>query len=335
MQPIRFAIVGYGFIGHRHAEILRGHPACELVGICDVSEAARQKAAVLEVPLFADLGEMLAQVPEAEVICICTPNGLHADQATQALEAGRHIVIEKPMGLHKAACEKVLFTALQRARQVFVVMQNRYSPTSAWLRELVQSGHLGAIHTVQVNCFWNRDDRYYSKSAWKGTMDMDGGPLFTQFSHFVDILYWLFGDVTDIQARFSNFTHQHNTEFEDSGFVHFRFESGGLGSFNYSTAVWDQNYESSIAIVAEKGTVKVGGQYMERIEYCHVEGYEVPDLPPANPPNDYGVYKGSAANHHYIFENVVQTLRGDSTITTNALEGLKVVDIIERIYAQR
>lgn len=335
MKAIRFAIVGFGFIGHRHAEILRGHPACELVAVCDPKPEARERAAALGLPLFEGLAEMLAEGPASDVICICTPNGLHAEQAIRTLEAGRHVVIEKPMGLGRTASEKVLFTALQRARQVFVVMQNRYSPTSVWLKELVNAGTLGKIHAVQVNCYWNRDDRYYGKSDWKGSLDMDGGPLFTQFSHFVDILYWLFGDLKDITARFDNFSHRHNTAFEDSGLVHFAFESGGIGSINYSTAVWDRNFESSITIIAEKGSVKVGGQYMERIEFCHVENYEVPELPPANPPNDYGVYKGSAANHHYIFENVVQTLRGDSTITTNALEGLKVVDIIERIYATR
>ena len=335
MQPIRFAIAGYGFIGQRHAHILTGHPDCALVAACDPDPGARERAAAQGIPVYADLATLLAEGPAAEVICICTPNGRHAAQATAVLQAGRHVVLEKPMGLGRAACEQVLFTALQQSRQVFVVMQNRYSPTSVWLKELVDAGQLGRIHTVQVNCYWNRDDRYYQGSPWKGSLALDGGPLFTQFSHFVDILYWLFGDLTDIQARFGNFSHQHNTEFEDSGFVHFRFERGGIGSINYSTAVWDRNFESSLTIVAEKGTVKVGGQYMERIDYCHVDGYTAPELPPANPPNDYGAYKGSAANHHFIFENVVQTLRGDSTITTNALEGLKVVDIIERIYAKR
>jgi len=186
---------------------------------------------------------------------------------------------------------------------------------------------------VQVNCFWNRDDRYYGKIPWKGTMELDGGTLFTQFSHFIDILYWLFGDIDSIQARFADFTHAHNTAFEDSGLVTFDFVKGGMGTLQFSTAVAETNFESSLTIVAEKGTIKVGGQYMNEVEYCCVEGYEMPELPPSNPANDYGAYKGSAANHGYIFENVHDTLRGKGRITTNALEGLKVVDIIERIYA--
>ena len=159
--------------------------------------------------------------------------------------------------------------------------------------------------------------------------------MFTQFSHFIDIMYWLFGDITNINAKFSDFTHKKTTAFEDSGMVNFNFINGGLGCINYSTAVWDANLESSITIIGEKGSVKIGGQYMNEVEYCHIENYTMPKLAPVNPANDYGNYKGSAANHHYIIENVVNTLKGRTTVTTNALEGLKVVDIIERIYSLR
>lgn len=330
-----FAIIGFGYIGRRHAEIIKGHPECRLLAACDTKEHLRTEADKYGVPFYSTPEAMLAAHPDADVVCVCSPNGLHAKHALLALEHRHHVVIEKPMGLTKAACEEVLFKSLQMSRQVFCVMQNRYSPTSAWLKEIVAAKVLGTICMVQVNCYWNRDDRYYGRSDWKGLIDMDGGPLFTQFSHFMDIMYWLFGDITDVTSKFANFNHHHNTDFEDSGFVNFRFINGGMGTFNYSTSVWDKNFESSITIVGEKGSVKVGGQYMEQVEYCHIDNYEMPVLPPANPPNDYGPYKGSAANHHYIFENVVDTLKGKSTITTNALEGLKIVDIIERIYQQR
>jgi predicted dehydrogenase len=252
-----------------------------------------------------------------------------------ALSAGKHVVVEKPMALSKADCETIIFKALQMNKNIFCVMQNRYSPPSAWLKQVVEENLLGKIFMVQLNCYWNRDDRYYKKEGWKGTSDLDGGTLFTQFSHFIDIMYWLFGDIQDIQAKFQDFTHQNSTTFEDSGFVNFNFLNGGMGSINYSTSVWDKNLESSLTIVGEKGSIKVGGQYMDKVEYCHIEGYQMPELAPTNPANDYGAYKGSANNHHYIIENVVSTLKGESTITTNALEGLKVVDIIERIYQLR
>ena len=188
---------------------------------------------------------------------------------------------------------------------------------------------------VQINCYWNRDERYYFGSDWKGSIGLDGGVLFTQFSHFIDMMYWLFGDITDIQATFRDFNHKHLTEFEDSGIVLFRFLNSGVGSINFSTSVWDKNMESSITIVAENGAVKIAGQYMNEVVYCHVKDYVMPVLPPTNAPNDYGYYKGSASNHQYVFENVVDVLQGRTTIKTNALEGYKVVDIIEQIYSLR
>jgi predicted dehydrogenase len=243
------------------------------------------------------------------------------------------VVIEKPMALSKAECEQVVYNAMAHHKLVFCVMQNRYSPPSAWIKELLDSGKLGKIFMVQVNCYWNRDERYYKAGNWKGLQALDGGTLFTQFSHFIDIMYWLFGDISDIRAQFEDFNHKTNTEFEDSGMIQFRFLNGGMGSINYSTSVWDKNFESSITIIAENGTVKIGGQYMNEVEYCHIKDYTMPELPPANPANDYGPYKGSAANHNFIIENVVDTIRRKVAPTTNALEGLKVVEIIERIYA--
>ena len=329
---LKFAVVGLGHIGKRHAEMVRRQPGCELIAGCDVRP--KEELGIEEdFTFYSDITEMLAAHAEVDVVCICTPNGLHAAQAEMALGARHHVVIEKPMALNRAEGERVLHKALEVGRQVFCVMQNRYSPPSIWLKETVESGVLGKIQMVQINCFWNRDDRYYGKIPWKGTADLDGGTLFTQFSHFIDIVYWLFGDMTNFNARFADFTHAHNTAFEDSGLVMFEFLRGGMGTLQFSTAVAESNFESSLTIVAEHGTVKVGGQYMNEVEYCNIRGYEMPELPPSNPANDYGHYKGSAANHGYVFENVFETLRGKAQISTNALEGLKVVDIIERMYA--
>jgi len=183
-----------------------------------------------------------------------------------------------------------------------------------------------------LNCYWNRDDRYYKSGSWHGNKELDGGTLFTQFSHFIDILYWLFGDIQNIKSRFYDFNHADLTDFEDSGIVNFDFLKGGSGVLNFSTAVWDRNLESSMTIIAENGAVKIGGQYMDKVEYCHVNDYEMPELAPTNPGNDYGAYKGSAQNHNFVIDNVVDVLNNRATITTNALEGLKVVEIIERIY---
>jgi UDP-N-acetyl-2-amino-2-deoxyglucuronate dehydrogenase len=334
-EKVRFAIVGCGHIGKRHAAMILLNDEAELVAMCDVKPSNELDIEKYNVPFFSSIEEMLASGLEFDVVNICTPNGLHAGQSIQALEARHHVVCEKPMGLSKDNCEKVIFKALQVSRQIFCVMQNRYSPPSEWIKDVVERQLMGDIFMVQLNCYWNRDARYYKAGGWKGTADLDGGTLFTQFSHFIDIMYWLFGDIKNIQAKFNDFTHADTTDFEDSGFVSFDFVNGGMGSLNYSTAVAHQNLESSMTIIGEKGSVKIGGQYMNEVEVCNIEGYEMPELDAASPANDYGPYKGSAANHHFIIENVVDTLKGRTTATTNALEGLKVVEIIERIYKRK
>ncbi|MFA9274636.1 MAG: Gfo/Idh/MocA family protein [Candidatus Aquirickettsiella gammari] len=331
-KKIKFAVIGCGHIGKRHAEMITRNPDADLVALIDVKKKEDLGIDQYDVPFFNSIADFLNSGIEVEVINIATPNGFHAVNALECLEAKKHVVIEKPMALNKQDAEKVIFKALQVHRHVFAVMQNRYSPPSVWIKDLIESGKLGKIFMVQLNCYWNRDERYYKADSWHGKKDLDGGTLFTQFSHFIDIMYWLFGDLENIQGKFNDFNHASLTDFEDSGFVSFDFVNGGMGSLNYSTSVWNQNLESSMNIIAEKGSVKIGGQYMDKVEYCHIKDYTMPELAPTNPGNDYGAYKGSAQNHNFIIQNVVDVLRGDNSITTNALEGLKVVDIIERIY---
>ena len=333
-KKIRFAVVGCGHIGKRHAEMVVRDPGAELVALCDIRPKEELGIEAYPVAFFSDMTSLLQSGLDIDVINICVPNGLHAEQAIQAIESGHHVVIEKPMALQVQDAERVLQTSLKYQKEVFCVMQNRYSPPSVWIKQMIDSGRLGKIYLVQLNCFWNRDERYYKPGGWHGDACLDGGTLFTQFSHFIDIMYWLFGDIQHIQARFADFNHQQLTDFEDSGLVTFEFVNGGMGCLNYSTAVWNKNMESSMLIVAENGSVKIGGQYMNEVEYCHIKDYEMPELAPTNPGNDYGPYKGSAQNHNFVIRNVVEVLQHTGTQnTTTALEGLKIVDIIRRIYA--
>ncbi|MDL2223461.1 Gfo/Idh/MocA family oxidoreductase [Bacteroidales bacterium OttesenSCG-928-M11] len=333
---IRFAVVGCGHIGKRHIEMIQRNPGAELVAICDILpyEKLRFETLSVQESLFTQNFDNLLQNFEFDVLNICTPNGLHAPMSIQALKKGFHTVIEKPMALSTIDAKNILFTAEDNERKVFCVMQNRYSPPSVWIKEMIELNRLGKIFLVQINCYWNRDDRYYKKKSWHGDKKLDGGTLFTQFSHFIDLMYWLFGDICDICARFKDFNHQTLTDFEDSGSISFEFINGGVGIINYSTSIYDKNFESSVTIIAENGTIKIGGQYMNEVEYCHVKEYKMPVLPPTNPGNDYGAYTGSAQNHHYVIDNVINVLQNKKgeKITTNAYEGYKVVDIIERIY---
>jgi UDP-N-acetyl-2-amino-2-deoxyglucuronate dehydrogenase len=336
MSKIKFAVIGCGHIGKRHAEMISRNSDSELLALIDVkAKDSLGLDAYQDTAFFDSVDAFFASdiCAEVDVVNIASPNGYHAVHAMASLNAGKHVVIEKPMALTKQDAEKVIFKALQVGKQVFCVMQNRYSPPSEWIKEVIKQKVLGNIYMVQLNCYWNRDDRYYKKDSWHGKLDLDGGTLFTQFSHFIDLMYWLFGDVSDVRSRFANFNHKGLTELpEDSGIINFEFVDGGIGCMNFSTSIWNQNLESSMTIIAEHGSVKIGGQYMDKVEVCNIKDYTLPELAPTNPGNDYGAYKGSAANHHYVIENVVEVLQGKNTITTNALEGLKVVDIIEKMY---
>ncbi len=334
-KKIRFAVVGQGHIGKRHAEMILRNGNAELAAVCDIRTPDECKVPDSGIPFYRSIDELLDKANNIDVLNICTPNGLHAEMALKALDKGLHVVVEKPMALTKTDAEKVVFKSLERSRNVFCVMQNRYSPPSVWLKNVMDQKLLGQLFHVQVNCYWNRDSRYYTRQNWHGDGQLDGGTLFTQFSHFIDIMYWLFGDIKNISGQFKDFNHKQLTDFEDTGIVNFEFVNEGIGTLNYSTAIYLENLESSMTIIGEKGTIKVAGQYMNEVVYCNIKDYQMPELEASAPPNDYGLYKGSAQNHHRVIQNVVETLTGLAPISTNALEGLKVVDIIERIYRIR
>lgn len=325
-----FGIVGLGRIGTRHAEEIQAHPNAQWVDAYDIEPH--------KIPshfhIHSDLNEFLENTP-AEIIHVCTPNSSHFDIAHSALLNNKHVVIEKPITLKSQDAQKLNQTALTQNKHIFCVMQNRYSPVSMWLKSITEQGILGKIYSVHVNCAWNRDDRYYHPENWHGKLHLDGGPLYTQFSHFVDLIYWLFGPIQIHNQSFYNHNHSHNTEFEDSGIFHFHNEMLEQGSFHYTTSVFDQNFKSSIEIIAENGTVEVSGQYMNEVQYCHIRNYTLPALAPSPAPNLYPGYQGSASNHHFVIQNVIDTLNGKSKPDTPIEQGISVVETIENVYLKR
>lgn len=330
-DTIRFALIGCGNIGQRHA----AHIAAKgkLAGVCDiVKEKADAIAAQYQVKAWYSMDELLSGEKDMDVVVICTPNGLHAGHAVKALEAGFHVLCEKPMAIRAVDCGRMMQAAEKAGRQLFIIKQNRYNPPVAAVKQAVDAGRLGKINSVQLNCFWNRNEQYY-KNSWKGTRELDGGTLFTQFSHFIDLLYWMVGDVEKVQAFTGNFQHQGIIEFEDTGVVILQFANGAIGTINYTVNSFAKNMEGSLVLFGEKGTVKVGGQYLNELEYQRIDGYVIENLPAGNPSNQYGDYEGSMSNHDKVYDNLIDVLQNNAPQTTSALEGLKTVEIIEKIYA--
>ena len=327
---VKFGIIGCGRIAQRHAEHINNKGT--LVAVCDVvPEKADALAKSYNAKPFYTIADLLTNEKTIDVIAICSPNGLHAEHSIEALTNGFHVLCEKPMAITVQDCGKMIQAAERSNKRLFAIKQNRYNPPVAAVKNIIDEGRLGKILSIQLNCFWNRNPDYYHNS-WKGTQKLDGGTLFTQFSHFVDLLYWMIGDVKNVNAYLGNFAHQGIIEFEDTGAVIVEFINGAIGTISYTVNSYQKNMEGSLTIFGEKGTVKIGGQYLNELEYQNIEGYKIENLPEGNKPNNYGNYVGSMSNHDKVYDNVIDVLQNNASITTSAFEGLKTVEIIEKIY---
>ncbi len=330
MTLVKFAIIGCGRIAERHAEHINNFGL--LVAVCDIIPSkADTIAQKYGAKASYTIEEFIASKMDIDVVAICSPNGLHAFHAIMCLNAGYHVLCEKPMALSVQDCEQMILASEQNEKKLFAIKQNRFNPPVVAVKKVMEEGQLGKIFNIQLNCFWNRNADYYSNS-WKGTKDLDGGTLFTQFSHFIDLIYWMIGDVKEVAAFAKNYAHQGQIEFEDTGVVILSFENGAIGTINYTVNSYAKNMEGSLTIFGENGTVKIGGQYLNELEYQCIKNYKIEDIPKGNRPNDYGTYVGSMSNHDKVYENVVAVLKNNEPMATSAFEGLKTVSIIEKIY---
>ena len=330
-KKLRIAILGCGRIGKRHAE----HAAAQglIVAVCDIhKESADFLGSQSKSKVFYNLQSLIEAQLNIDIIAICTPNGLHAEHSIMALEAGYNVLCEKPMSLSTDDAGKMIKTAERANRRLFIVKQNRFNPPVEALKKLLEENRLGKIFSIQLNCFWNRNSDYYVSSDWKGTSVLDGGTLFTQFSHFIDLLIYFFGDVSELNGFADNFNHKEEIEFEDTGVVVLKFKSGILGSINYTVNSFGKNMEGSLTVFGEEGTVKIGGQYLNEIEYQNLSGEPLKDLAEGNPANAYGDYLGSMSNHDKVYNNVIDVMLNGGVISTSSYEGLKTVELIENIY---
>lgn len=330
MRKIKFALIGCGRIAQRHAEHIS--KVGELVAVCDVVlEKAEGTGAKFDAKVYTDVDELLKNEKLVDVVSICTPNGLHTTHCIKALRSGFHVLCEKPMAINVHDCGEMIKEAEKANKRLFAIKQNRFNPPVAAVKEAIDKGVFGKIYSIQLSCFWNRNADYYENS-WKGTSDLDGGTLYTQFSHFIDLLYWMIGDVKRAYALMGNFAHKDIIEFEDTGVVALEFYNGAIGTVNYTVNSYNKNMEGSLTIFAENGTVKIGGQYLNELEYQSIKDFEFKDIPEGNKANNYGNYVGSMSNHDKVYENLVDVLLNGGAISTNSFEGLKTVEIIDKIY---
>lgn len=329
-RKIKFAIVGCGRIAQRHAEHIINYG--ELVAVCDI---VKEKADVFKekynVNAYYSIDDLLTSGLDMDVISVCSPNGLHSLHSIKSLNSGFNVLCEKPLAISVKDAGEMIIAAERNNKRLFVIKQNRFNPPVSAVKAAIDEGRLGEIFSVQMSCFWNRNYDYYENS-WKGTKELDGGTLYTQFSHFIDLLYWLIGDVASVEAYISNYSHKGIIEFEDTGVIIIKFMNGAIGTVNYTVNSYQKNMEGSLSIFGSNGTVKIGGQYLNELEYQKIKDFEFKDLPIGNSANNYGNYQGSMSNHDKIYENLIDVLLNGASISTNSFEGLKTVEIIEKIY---
>jgi UDP-N-acetyl-2-amino-2-deoxyglucuronate dehydrogenase len=328
-RRIRFALVGCGRIAAKHIEALEKHAdRAEPVAVCDTNpEALKAAVARTKAKGFASLEQLLAG-SNADVIVLATPSGIHATQAIEAAEAGRHVVTEKPMATrwHDG---KAMVSACDRAGvQLFVVKQNRRNATIQLLKHAIDRRRFGKIYMVTVNVFWSRPQEYYDSAAWRGTWEFDGGAFMNQASHYVDLLDWLVGPVESVHAFTA--TLARHIEVEDTGVANIRWRSGALGSVNVTMLTHKQNFEGSLTIIGEKGTVRLGGVAVNEVEKWE---FAEPDADDAKVTDaSYQTSSVYGHGHPLYYDNVIRALRGEVRPETDGREGLRSLELLIGIY---
>ncbi|HEU4698170.1 MAG TPA: Gfo/Idh/MocA family oxidoreductase [Gemmatimonadales bacterium] len=328
-RKVRFALVGCGRISKNHFDALDQHrEAAELVGVCDIDPAALAAAvARTGAPGFASLDALLAGC-DADIVVLATPSGLHAEQAIRVAAAGRHVMTEKPMATRWQDGKAMVHACDVAGVHLFVVKQNRRNATLQLLKGAMEQGRFGRIFMVSVNVFWSRPQSYYDSAAWRGTWEFDGGAFMNQASHYVDLLDWLIGPVESVQAYTA--TLARNIQVEDTGVAAIRWRTGALGTMSVTMLTYPRNYEGSITVLGEHGTVRVGGVAVNKIETWE---FATPD------PSDALVQQASyettsvyGFGHTAYYANVIAALRGEAAPETDGREGLRSLELLVAIY---
>jgi UDP-N-acetyl-2-amino-2-deoxyglucuronate dehydrogenase len=328
-RKIRIALIGCGRIAPKHFEALQAHrERTELVAVCDTDRGALEAAvAATAARGFASLNALLEGC-DADVVVLCTPSGEHPAQAIQIAASGRHVITEKPMATRWADGKGMVEACDAANVRLFVVKQNRRNATLQLLKRAVEQKRFGRIYMVALNVFWSRPQSYYDSARWRGTWEFDGGALMNQASHYVDLLDWLIGPVESVQAYTA--TLARDIQVEDTAVVGIRWRSGALGSMSVTMLTYPRNYEGSITVLGEKGTVRVGGIAVNDIQ--HWEFAETQDYDAQVRVASYAAPSVYGFGHALYYDNVIRTLRGEAEPETDGREGLRSLEVLIASY---
>jgi UDP-N-acetyl-2-amino-2-deoxyglucuronate dehydrogenase len=325
---VRIALVGCGRISRNHFDAIAKIPELQLVAVCDVVEARARDAGVREdVPWFTSYSKMLEHAP-CDVVALCTPSGLHPQHGILAARAGRHVICEKPMAINLSSADDLVQQCDASGVQLFVVKQNRLNPPIQLLKRAIDKGRFGRLYMANTTVRWTRPQEYYDQASWRGTWEFDGGAFMNQASHYVDLIQWLVGPVESVMAKTATLARR--IETEDSGVALLKFRSGALGVIEVTMLAYPRNLEGSITLLGEKGSVKIGGTAVNKVETWQFADYDDDDKliesATYTPPNVYG------NGHEGYYRNVMAVLRGEATADTDGRAGRKSLELILGIY---
>jgi UDP-N-acetyl-2-amino-2-deoxyglucuronate dehydrogenase len=327
-REFRIALVGCGRISRNHFEAIARVEGLTLVGVCDVvEERARSAGEANAVPWFSSYEQMLADAP-CDVVAVCTPSGLHPKHGIMAAQAGKHVVTEKPMAISLEGADALVDACDDARVHLFVVKQNRLNAGIQLLKRALDRGRFGRVYMANCTVRWTRPQDYYDQAPWRGTWEFDGGAFMNQASHYVDLFQWLLGPVESVVAKTATLARR--IEAEDSGAAVMRFRSGALGVMEVTMLTYPKNLEGSITVLGERGTAKIGGTAVNRVEHWIFADYDDDDklveAASTNPPNVYGF------GHEAYYRNVVAVLRGEAPPETDGRAGRKSLELILGIY---
>jgi len=327
-SPVRVALVGCGRISRNHFEAMARVDGLELVAVCDVhAERARAAGDAQQVPWFTSLEEMLATVP-SDVVVIATPSGMHPQHGMVVARSGRHVITEKPMAITLHAADQLVQACDDAGVRLFVVKQNRLNPPIQLLKRAIDKGRFGRLFVANCTVRWTRPQEYYDQAPWRGTWEFDGGAFMNQASHYVDLIQWLVGPVESVIAKTATLARQ--IEAEDTGAAILKFRNGALGVLEVTMLTYPKNLEGSITLLGEKGSVRIGGTAVNRVEHWDFSDYDDDDkLVESSATNPASVY---GFGHEGYYRNVLAVLRGDAQPDTDGRSGRKSLELILGIY---
>ena len=318
-NKIKVAIVGIGAIANRHIEAISCHSSfIEIESICDLNnEALKRRCENLNVKGYANLEDLLSS-SKADFIVLCTPNGLHAQQSILSAKAGFNVITEKPMSLSlKDAIEmNEVFKTLNK--KLFVIKQVRLLKRISLIKEAIEKNHFGRIYLSNINLFWSRPQSFYDENNWRGTEKLDGGTLYNQAIHYIDLMVWLLGEVSRVHC-FSS-TLARDIEVEDTAVLNLDFKNGAKGSINATTLTYPKNLECSFTILGEKGTVKIGGSALDIIDTWDFENSFAKDK----------VFEDKDGFHHKNFyKGLIDDQNGLKKLNLTGDDSLETIKVIE------